>query len=141
MSKKYKYKIGDWVEFKKYIKVNSMDDERFLCDSEMSKPITGQVCGAVIRFIGTIHTESWDYHKESAYLIKKKAIVLYQIKQGMTNVPYEVKEEDIEKIDSLVAYYGKLKLPWRYIAWSIHDKKRMSDDVVDAPRDSKGRFE
>jgi len=32
MSKKYKYKIGDWVEFKKYIKVNSMDDERFLCD-------------------------------------------------------------------------------------------------------------
>jgi len=33
MSKKYKYKIGDWVEFKKYIKVNSMDDERFLCDS------------------------------------------------------------------------------------------------------------
>ena len=39
MPKKYKYKIGDWVEFKKYIKIVSQSGERYAYEVGRDKQI------------------------------------------------------------------------------------------------------
>ena len=139
MPKKYKYKIGDWVEFKKHIKVNSGSGERYVYEIGTHRSIRGQICGAVTRYIGEIKVEEWDYHINSATLIKRKAVILYQVKQGMTNVPYEVREEDIQLIESLgFSILGKL--PWRYVPYEKFHKQLARENALSQPRDSKGRF-
>lgn len=141
MSKKYKYKIGDWVKFKKHIRVNSYGGERYAYEVGTSESIKGQVCGAVTRYIGDIKTHEWDYHANDAYLVIEKSITLYQVKDGMTNVPYEVKEEDIIKLDALDLHsFGITKLPWRNSHISEMHKRLAKEYADRQPRDNKGRF-
>lgn len=141
MPKKYKYKIGDWVEFKKHIKVNSGGGERYAYEVGTFRSIRGQICGAVIRYIGEIKVEEWDYHNNNAMLVKREAVILYQVKQGMTNVPYEVKEKDIKKLDALDLHSVKItKLPWRYVPNGKFHKELARENALSQPRDSKGRF-
>jgi len=111
MAKKYKYSIGDWVTFKKFYKVHSHSGERYAHEIGLTKPILGQVCGAVIRYLGKIKTNEYDYHNEYAFLVPEKSIILYQIKTGMINVAHEVKEEDIEP-ELNYKDFG-YKLPWK----------------------------
>lgn len=137
MGKKYKYLIGDWVTFKKHYKVSSGNNERYAYEIGMSKPILGQICGAIVRYIGKIKTESWDYHNEYGKLIPEKSIILYQIKTGMINIAYEAKEEDIEPA---TANADIEKLPWKETCLSKSMKNLMSEYAADRERNEKGHF-
>jgi hypothetical protein len=137
MGKKYKYLIGDWVTFKKHYKVSSSDNQRYAYEIGMSKPILGQICGAIVRYIGKIKTESWDYHNEYGKLIPEKSIILYQIKTGMINIAYEAKEEDIEPA---TANADIEKLPWKETCLSKSMKNLMSEYAADRERNEKGHF-
>jgi hypothetical protein len=137
MTKKYKYSIGDWVTFKKFYKVHSDSGERYAHEIGLIKPILGQVCGAVIRYLGKIKTNEYDYHNEYAFLVPEKSITLYQIKTGMINVAHEVKEEDIEAVGFTDV---DLKLPWKKSWASKRYKEEMSEAANDRLRNAQGHF-
>jgi len=138
MGKKYKFSIGEWVQFKKYYKVSSCNGERYAYEIGLRKPIIGQISGAVIRYIGKIKNEDWDYHKEHGILVSKKPIILYQIKTGMINVPHEVKEEDI---DSYFPFTDiPPKLPWKKGYYDKSLRNLMADYAADRVRNEKGHF-
>ena len=137
MAKKYKFKIGDWVSFKKRYEINSSGGERYAYEIGMHKPIIGQVCGAVIRYIGKIKTEEWDYHNQSAFLVPEKSMILYQIKDGMINKPFEVKEEDITHIGFTDI---NLELPWKKVFISKSFRKGATLHAETMERNEKGQF-
>jgi hypothetical protein len=137
MAKKYKFLIGDWVKFKKFYKVQSNGGERYAYEIGLTKPILGQVCGAVIRHLGKIKTNEYDYHNEYAFLVPEKSIILYQIKTGMINVAHEVKEEDITHVGFTEI---DLNLPWKKSWATKRDREGMSEATNDRLRDSQGRF-
>lgn len=141
MAKKYKHLIGDWITFKKYYKVHSSSGERYAHEIGLTKPILGQVCGAIIRHLGKIKTHEYDYHNESAFLVTEKSMILYQIKTGMINIPYEVKEEDIEPATALDLFEADIeKLPWRKSWATKRDREGMAEAANDRLRDSQGKF-
>ena len=141
MAKKYKFKIGNWVSFRKHYTVHSSDDKRYSQEIGRHKPIIGQICGAVIRHLGKIETEEYDYHNLGAYLVPNKSLILYQIRDGMINVPYEVKEEDIKKVDQLDLFnIGIFDLPWKNAHISEPFKKAAAKQAESMPRNSKGQF-
>ena len=141
MGKKYKYLIGDWVKFKKHYKVSSCDNERYAYEIGMKKPILGQICGAIIRYVGKIVTEQWDYHNEHGKLIAEKSLILYQIKTGMINIAYEAKEEDIEPVNALDLFEADIeKLPWKEPCLDKSMRKLMSEYAADRTRNDKGHF-
>ena len=141
MAKKYKHLIGDWVTFKRFYKVHSDGGERYAHEVGLSKPILGQVCGAVIRHLGKIKTTEYDYHNEYAYLVYEKSMILYQIKQGMINVAYEVKEEDIEPATALDLFAADIeKLHWKKSWATKRDREEMSKATNDQLRDTQGKF-
>jgi len=135
MGKKYKFSIGEWVQFKKYYKVSSCNGERYAYEIGLRKPIIGQISGAVIRYIGKIKNEDWDYHKEHGILVSKKPIILYQIKTGMINVAYEVKEADISLHVDI-----PLRLPWKKGYYDKSLRNLMADYAADRVRNEKGHF-
>jgi hypothetical protein len=137
MAKKYKFLIGDWVKFKKFYKVQSNGGERYAYEIGLTKPILGQVCGAVIRHLGKIKTNEYDYHNEYAFLVPEKSIILYQIKTGMINIAHEVKEEDITHVGFTEI---DLNLPWKKSWATKRDREGMSEATNDRLRDSQGRF-
>lgn len=141
MAKKYKHLIGDWVTFKRFYKVHSDGGERYAHEVGLSKPILGQVCGAVIRHLGKIKTTEYDYHNEYAYLVYEKSLILYQIKNGMINVAYEVKEEDIEPATALDLFEADIeKLPWKKSWATKRNKEGMREAANDQPRNTQGQF-
>jgi hypothetical protein len=141
MGKKYKYSIGDWVTFKRHYKVSSSDNQRYAYEIGMSKPILGQICGAIVRYVGKIVTEQWDYHNEYGKLITEKSIILYQIKTGMINIAYEAKEEDIEPATVYDKYEAGIeKLPWKETCLSKSMRNLMSEYAADRIRNEKGHF-
>ena len=137
MAKKYKYLIGDWVTFKKFYKVQSNGGERYAYEIGLTKPILGQVCGAVVRHLGKIKTNEYDYHNEYAFLVPEKSIILYQVKTGMINVAHEVKEEDITHVGFTEI---DLNLPWKKSWATKRDREGMCEAANDRKRDSQGRF-
>ena len=141
MGKKYKYLIGDWVTFKRHYKVSSSDNQRYAYEIGMSKPILGQICGAVVRYIGKIKTEEYDYHNQYAVLVPEKSLILYQIKTGMINIAYEVKEEDIKPATALDLFEAGIeKLPWKETCLSKSMRNLMSEYAADRTRNEKGHF-
>lgn len=132
MGKKYKYQIGDWVEFKTYLKVTSSDGKRKAHEIGLAKSKKGQICGAIVRHLGDIKDS--EYGDGPSYLVIRKAVILYQIRDGMINIPYEVREEDIQKI------LPQKKLPWRKVYISDWEREQMRESAKSQPRDSKGRF-
>ena len=135
MSKKFKFKIGDWVEFKSHIRVISTDGQRYAYEVGMARPKKGQICGAITRFMGEIKTHDWDFHNDHAFLEIRKSITLYQIKEGMINVPFEAREEDITKLKFCTDV-----LPWKYVPYSDFERQQAREQAMSQPRDSKGRF-
>jgi len=141
MGKSYKFKIGDWVKFKKYYKVATSEGERYAYEIGLSKPIIGKICGAVIRHLGKIEIDQYDYHAHHPYLVPNASMILYQIRTGMINVPYEVKEEDIEAASGLDKYAADIEeLPWKYVYVSQMFRNEASEYAKDMPRDENGKF-
>lgn len=132
MGKKYKFKIGDWVEFKTYLKVISSDGKRKAHEIGLAKSRKGQICGAIVRHLGDIQDDG--FGKESSYLVIRKAVILYQVRDGMINVPYEVREKDLQQI------LPQKNIPWRKVRLSSWTKQQLSSKANAQSRDSKGRF-
>jgi len=141
MAKKYKFKIGDWVKFKKRYEIHSSSGERYAYEIGMHKHIIGRVCGAVIRYLGKIKTDEYDYHNQAAYLVPEKSIILYQIRDGMINVPFEVKEEDIEEAPLLDRYAAEIEeLPWKNVFISKSFREDSAKHAASMPRNAGGQF-
>lgn len=141
MGKSYKHEIGDWVDFKTYLKVTSCDGKRQAHKIELVRSKIGQICGAIVRHLGDIKSDEEDYHNFNSFLIIRKAVVLYQVRDGMLNVPYEVREEDIRKIDALDLHSaGIKKLPWKKVQLTEWARKALSQQAKSQQRDAKGRF-
>lgn len=141
MAKKYKFKIGDWVSFKRRYEINSSSGERYAYEIGMHKPIIGQICGAVIRYIGKIKTEDWDYHNQAAVLVPEKSIILYQVRDGMINKPFEVKEEDIKEIDALGLFEAGIdEIPWKSVFISKSFREGAAEQAASMKRNDKGQF-
>lgn len=142
MGKKYKYKIGDWVEFKTYLKVRSSDGKRCAHEVGLAKSRKGQICGAIVRHLGDIKNYHWDDHSpiDQNYLVIRKAVILYQVRDGMINIPYEVREEDLQQVFAPDVKHPKMRLPWRKVRISSWTKQQLSSKANAQQRDSKGRF-
>lgn len=130
MGKQYKYKIGDWVEFDTYLKVSSCDGHRKAHEVGLANIKKGQICGAIVRHLGDIEDDGF----KNNYLVIRKAVILYQVRTGMLNVPYEVRESDIVKI------LPQGKLPWKKVELTTWARERLSKAAKAQQRDSKGRF-
>jgi hypothetical protein len=137
MGKKYKYQIGDWVGFKTYIKVASSDGHRKAYEVGLAKEKFGQICGAIVRHLGDIKSYE-DFSGRDNYLVIRKAVILYQVRDGMINIPFEIREEDIRCIEE--AHYVHKKIPWKKVYISDWEREQMRESAKTQPRDSKGRF-
>lgn len=141
MAKKYKYKIGAWVAFKKYIQVTTYDGTREEHEIGLARVKIGRICGAIIRHLGKIHTEEYDYHNDNPTLVIRKAVILYQVRDGMINKPFEVREEDLKKLDELDLHTAGIKeIPWKRRYFSTWERDALAAKANSTPRDSKGRF-
>lgn len=137
MGKKYKYQIGDWVAFDTHLKVVSVDGHRKAHEINFANEKIGQICGAKVRHLGDIEDEG-SVPYGTSYLIIRKAVILYQIRTGMLNIPFEVRENDIRCIEQ--ARFVHKKLPWKKVQLSNWAREQLSKAAKAQPRDSKGKF-
>lgn len=141
MGKKYTYKIGDWVSFDKCIMVHSQEGERYAHEVGFSKRKLGQICGAIVRYLGEIRHKEWDYKKDHGFLVIRKSVIMYQVRNGMINVPFEVLEKDLMGVQFMhPPFTKKPNMPWKHVHYSESLRKHMAQIAKDQPRDSKGRF-
>ena len=76
-----------------------------------------------------------------SFLIIRKAVVLYQVKTGMLNIPFEVREDDLTKLDALDLHARNIKrLPWKKVQLTNWAREQLSKAAQSQPRDSKGKF-
>lgn len=155
--KELKFEIGDWVEFdhvaklfieKKLVGHNRLL-KRFIERVDIERKV-GQIVGAIYRFEGEVTPEritaSWeDYYP--GYLEVDGSKLVWQVRTGFLNKPYEVFEEDIKLL--IIREFAEIaKLPWKDCGWNEYTKKIASDQMKEwyaknpneFSRDSKGRF-
>jgi len=147
--KKYKYKIGDWVEVEAIVNFY-YDGGNQRQIQRISKIFIGQVCGIRNRFLGKyIGGDSSGYSLDDydpAYLEVDKTIEVYLVTEGMMNKPHMVLEEGMVSSSKGILSDKERKLPKKYIPFSYKDKKTLSELMKDMskkfplPRDEKGRF-
>lgn len=103
--KQYKFDLGDWVEARAAVvfhykeKLPRIDlfksnriRHRYEFDPKYRKQ--GRIVGIIMRGEG----ELTDYGSHDIEFVTTKKVVLYKVTQGMTNIPFEVLEKDLELI-------------------------------------------
>lgn len=134
--KKYKFKIGDCVEVYASMVPVYRDGKRLISRVPIYEPKKGIICGMKRRvegkIVGSNHYGLLDDY-DPPYLNPEKVILLYQVKQGMLNVPMEVLEEDIKFIPAF-------QIPMLFSEWNKRERERLSEYSKHFPRDEKGRF-
>jgi hypothetical protein len=135
MKTKPKFQIGDWVKCKAYVTFGYDHEQRAV--DKTHKPIIGQIVGAKRKFMGQYKPGGYD---DQAYLSVSSSVIVWLVRDGYLNKPYEVLEEDIE-LQEVVQNTFK-KIPWRKtnMAWDDSDKAELRKLMKDIPRDSKGRW-
>lgn len=131
---KYKYSIGDYV----VVYFCMMRVERD-CKIEWEKlfpyrdPRIGQIVGLCTRYDGEIKSDKW-----CNWLAVSKSHRFWLVKFGLSNKPVCVSEGGMElaKINEVI------DLPYSYPPSSMtnRDKKNLSEDSKNWPRDEKGRW-
>ena len=142
--KKPKFRIGQWVEFSAvasacYEPVGTPYNQTYRRTIERHetflKPKLGQIVGAAYKKEGMLKARSYE---ENGSLYVEKTVLVWLIRDGYINKPYEVFEEDI----SFFGFSGGLVLPWKRASpyWTKKTRAVFSKDSKDWPRDKKGRF-
>jgi hypothetical protein len=139
-----KFKIGDWVLFKRYAEFNHDETgkNRVLGIAEIiGDPWRGIVSGAVHRFTGQLKSEYQDaedpaYGHFTKYLEVKNTLLLWEVKMGLTNKPYLCFSEDMTllwRVHEIPT--PDYKFPFKYCYFDEKQKKEMSDIMKRVPRD------
>ena len=135
--KKIKFDIGDWVEAKAVVSfgysfVYGEENKRRMFLDEVKRK--GRIVGMVYRCLG-IGQPHFGFDCPSTIKIQSKVLV-YQIRDGMINIPFECLEEDLTKIlPEDFPFCKSYQIPW-----TDEDRRQMAEYVKDQPRDSKGRW-
>jgi hypothetical protein len=142
MKIKPKFQIGDWVRVKAYVEFNYDHEKRVADKTNLEKPIIGQIVGARRKFLGQYKSGGYD---DPAYLAVSGSIIVWLVRDGYLNKPYEVLEEDVSYyrlLDIRIIHKSTPILPWRKtnMTWSESDKADLRKIMKDVPRDSKGRW-
>ena len=136
MAKKYKYKIGDWVEVRNIVNfvyfgqtrkmVRAVNDEDFI-------PFIGQIVGYKYCFTGKTYDD--DGYK---YFSQDKAIGVWLVRRGLMNKSKLVRENNLSLCPS-----QNHVLPKKFVSttpWNDDAKKVMRQEALHMKRDKKGRF-
>jgi hypothetical protein len=145
MKVKPKFQIGDWVSVRAYVKFDYPNDIRTPLSHKLEKPIIGQIVGARMKFLGKFVSGGYD---DQSYLAVSGSIIVWLVRDGYLNKPYEVLEEDVELHHDTheecfrFTHAKDPKLPWRKtnMTWTESDKADLRKLMKDVPRDSKGRW-
>lgn len=106
----------------------------------LGKSQLGQIVGLVTRYDGDIKSGySCDFEFDPSYFVPTKTHVFWEVKFGFLNKPIYVRDEDIQ-FASIDEVEELPKLYTRQCSYSEKDKKLLSEDSKDWPRDSKGRW-
>ena len=135
--KKPRFKIGEWVRAENTVKFDyNGQDERIPIKQD---GINGVVVGATTRFVGRGN----GYGK----LYIEKALLVWQIRQGYSNKPYEALDEDVVSLENFDDGIMLLKsdIPFRYNnEWhgvgAFERRQNLSNDSKCFDRDKMGRF-
>ena len=138
MKVKPKFQIGDWVSIKAYVKFDYPNDIRTPLSHKLEKPIIGQIVGARMKFLGKFVSGGYD---DQSYLAVSGSVIVWLVRDGYLNKPYEVLEEDVFPDYAMHSEWDR-KLPWRKtnMTWTDSDKADLRKLMKDVPRDSKGRW-
>lgn len=137
---KTEFDIGEWVEAKAIVYFDYDYPENrakkpILKRKMFKQKITkkGIVSGMSYRNIGERKEPYWN---EQAEFKTTKRILVYLIKEGMINKPFECLEKDLKKI-----------LPEKFpfckrhkVIWTKEMRQEMSNYAKEFPRDKKGKF-
>lgn len=143
--KKPRFKIGEWVRAENTVTFCSNfepnNPERVMA---FGAGLNGIIVGATTRFLGIVMDNGLD---EGASLINRKAIKVWQIRQGYSNKLYEALDEDVVSLENSDDGIMLLKsdIPFRYNSeWhgigAFKRRTAMSLDSQHFTRDEKGRF-
>ena len=138
--KKPRFKIGEWVRAENTVKFDyNINNERIPIKQDS---VNGVIVGATTRFVG----------KGNGYgkLYIEKALLVWQIRQGYSNKPYEALDEDVVSLENNLdenddTILLKSDIPFRYNSeWhgigAFKRRTAMSLDSQHFTRDEKGRF-
>jgi len=127
----YKYMIGDYVEVKatvipKYIKHGI----RILARTE--KLQRGKITGIKKMFTGKVN-----YDFEDRCFEQNECIAVWEIRAGLLNKPIYALDKDVIKCERHQPFP---LLAANSYKWSEQDKRNLSEDSKNWPRDEKGRW-
>jgi len=134
-----KYSIGDYVIVSSKMNRVGLTHIKWVC-FKLTKPQFGQVIGLATRYDGNIKGGySYGFEFDPNYFIPTQTHLFWQVKFGLLNKPIYVREEDIR----LATIDEVEELPKLYMSrcpYSDKDRKYLSEDSKNWPRDSKGKW-
>jgi len=141
--KKIEFDIGEWVEAKAIVhfnygyqndyKIRSPNKREMFRQELGARKKKGRVAGMSYRNIGI---RKRDYYNEQAIFTTTKRILVYLIKEGMINKPFECLPKDLKKIPPEEFPFCKSY----QMKWTEEDREAASEYANSQMRDSKGRF-
>jgi hypothetical protein len=157
MKTKPRFQIGEWVRASSYVKFNyDKSSKRVVDKTRLEQPIIGQIVGARRKFLGSFfgggvyHSGEYgvDTDWDEPCLQVSGSMIVWLVRDGYLNKPYEVLEEDVEPWydthERCIRFKNAKdpKLPWRKtnMTWTDSDKADLRKIMKDVPRDSKGRW-
>lgn len=137
---KTKFDIGDWVKTKTivYFDYDYLEDykKKLFIKRKMFRMLTkrkGRIVGMTYRNIGERKEEFW---MEQAIFKTTKRILVYLVKEGMINKPFECLPKDLKRIKAEEFPFCKS----HKVMWTKEMKKELSEYSKEFPRDKKGRW-
>lgn len=135
MARKYKYKIGDWVEVRNFVRFMYVGNKRKMVrESDDFEPFIGQIVGYKYCSIGTCYNEDEGARSFST----EKSIGVWLVRRGLMNRSRYVRENDL----SLCPEQDHI-LPKKFIPsapWTDAAKEVMRQEALHMKRDKKGKF-
>lgn len=150
---KPKFQIGDWVKSNAHYTKYKLAATSGWVRTVIEKPVEGRIVGGCWKQSGVIRGgHVWEDAYEGRYLEVKETHFMYEVREGFTNKPKYVAENDLLHTFTLpsgkfnfvvVNEHGKRfeeDIPFRKVNVSAADRKLLSDQAKEWPRDEKGRF-
>lgn len=134
---KPKFQIGDWVRSDAHYTKYRLAATSGWVRTVTEKPIVGRIVGGCWKQSGVLRGGcGYGEDYEGKYLEVKETHFLFEVKEGFTNKPKYVAEDDI-----IVTFFDQGDdVPFRKVNVSDADKKWLSEQAKEWPRDEKGRF-
>jgi hypothetical protein len=146
-----KFKIGDWVEFRRYAEFFHNSVERSVVMKETPEPFRGIIAGATFRYTGDIKDEGVPYDDGGyekgyfqRYLNTRKTNLLWEVKLGLTNKPTLVFTQDLTLLfrweEKGLQFPPKWKFPDKFGYYDEKMREELRKIIKDVPRTANGKW-